>query len=459
MVTRRTVLTVLALAAAWALVPNAIKYRLYQRLRVLFALFRKRGGDGRRITASPPRKAIASSAPPSTAASAASAPSAPSAAVNGGQPQAARDAPQLSAPSVNATDASTAVSRAPSGVVEPLLGPISGPPILLSSMTITDLLSRAGFQAAKYLPPPRPGDKPHRHTQTVATNMALLADLEPLDHGWNTTLPETNGVAISTVEVAGVDLPFIRGDGIIFGNWSLEEVLSVVRSGAARKMWDPRFDSSQVIDTLSPNDLLLHTVQKGTFPVSARDFVTLSSVFWMSPTKVIYNSSSVHDSKGPPDGLNGRVRGELLVAGWILARVQYGIKASYIVHVDPKGSVPSTLIKMVQQQTPMCIANVAKYLEPKARFHVQLRREDLMDGGVHIEITMRTVGDKSSAEHVGDARRMPMDDLVSGGWVSASATAHVLEFWVKEFPVPQIHVDIQVDLHKAGVVFNGTKIA
>jgi hypothetical protein len=98
-----------------------------------------------------------------------------------------------------------------------------------------------------------------------------------------------------------------------------------------------------------------------------------------------------------------------MLAGWQLRKSENGILASYIVHVDPKGTIPNcitivtvALIKTVQAQTPMCIATVANYLKdfgplpfivrrhPYSPESILLTHEELTDSEVDVKFKMTT---------------------------------------------------------------------
>ncbi len=109
-------------------------------------------------------------------------------------------------------------------------------------------------------------------------------------------------------------------------------------------MWsigDARFDAAHVLEHLSCSDTLVYSVQKGSFPVAARDFVIATHVNASISNRLEYITVSVVDSKGPAEGTNGRVRAELQIGSWILERIDQFVHVTYIVAVDIKGTVPS----------------------------------------------------------------------------------------------------------------------
>jgi hypothetical protein len=201
----------------------------------------------------------------------------------------------------------------------------------LTEMHIEELLEELKPLAAKR-------SVSHRFSKEANTSMELMKRVIPLDD-WQVQ-QENAGIRISALPMEGLGLPFIRGDGMIPGEYTFEEVLSVIQSAFARKFWDPRFDQAQVLEFLSPNSILVFSVQKGTFPVAARDLVTVTSVNF-DEEEMVYVATSCKDDKAPSPGTGGRVRADLMLAGWRLVKKDGGVEASYIVHVDPKGSIPN----------------------------------------------------------------------------------------------------------------------
>jgi hypothetical protein len=109
---------------------------------------------------------------------------------------------------------------------------------------------------------------------------------------------------------------------------------------------DPRYDYGESLEFFNIDEALSYSVQKGTFPVAARDLVCLISVrrtiLETGLRKSAYIATSVNDPTAPSEG-RGRVRAHLAVAGWVLKQRKEGggVDASYIVQVDPKGTIPS----------------------------------------------------------------------------------------------------------------------
>jgi hypothetical protein len=206
---------------------------------------------------------------------------------------------------------------------------------------------------------PVPVNQTHRHSQVVAEALAQLDLLHPLD-GW--TLDSKHGeTQIYKRSLEGYLYPFVRGDRF-FPNETVFRIISVLLNFGNRTEWDERTDSIEQLEFLDSKSQLLYTVQKGQFPVSPRDVGLLISVVERDG-KVDIVGSSVED-KVIPGTPWGRVRAETH-ASWRLEMKEGGVQVSYICYVDPKGSVPSALFKMVQSQLAECVSNVHRYLETK----------------------------------------------------------------------------------------------
>ncbi|KAI8850706.1 hypothetical protein BC829DRAFT_388686 [Chytridium lagenaria] len=303
--------------------------------------------------------------------------------------------------------------------------------------------------------------RPHRHTQAGDRALKLLLDLEPLD-GWDFQ-QEKNGVKIHTRPVEGVSIPIVRGDGLIEGDWTTQEVFSVIRSSNCRKSWDPRYDMGETIEHFNFDEALSYSVQKGTFPVAARDLVT--ALFSKRETvekggRMFYYVTSVLDPTAPSEG-RGRVRAEVAVAGWILRPVPgKGLEASYIVQVDPKGSIPSGLIKYSSCRTltskPLCIAEVSRYLS---------RSEETDDRAAkyELDVTIRTSPPSSDGRRGVFAIALPKvsftlvrSRLAMGDGVAGSANGNVV-IWI-DGDGEEVELEVRIEPARHGVVLNGEPV-
>eukprot|EP00842_Homolaphlyctis_polyrhiza_P005058 jgi/Hompol1/5553/HPOL_004573-RA len=110
------------------------------------------------------------------------------------------------------------------------------------------------------------------------------------------------------------------------------------------------------------------SVQKGVWPVSPRDMiVAVSPVHYDAELNalLILQRSITHPSY--PE-VSGNVRGQLNVC-LLMVRPPASPSSrpifTYIIDVDTKGSIPSTLIKLVVNETPMCVSKMVEHVLSK----------------------------------------------------------------------------------------------
>ncbi|KAJ3021516.1 UNVERIFIED_CONTAM: hypothetical protein HDU68_009600 [Siphonaria sp. JEL0065] len=228
--------------------------------------------------------------------------------------------------------------------------------------------------------------KPHLFSEDLNQALFTVLRLEYLMHSgeqkqkWNFEW-DKNEITMHTIP--GNPFAVVRGKGIIHGGFTIPEIFAVIRSSNCRKLWDARFDSGTPLAVLGPDDFFSHTIQKGSFPVAARDFVVALTVRRPSRRELIYVSTSVKADTGdlpgvvvPSDGESGRVRGQLDFAGWLLKETKVGVEAVYMVQADPKGSIPSSVVKLVQNSTPLAISSVSAFLEKEGSIPFVLQVPD-----------------------------------------------------------------------------------
>lgn len=216
----------------------------------------------------------------------------------------------------------------------------------------------------------------HRHSQANAKALDQLKKYYAQESGW-TLYSDAKGMRISTSQKEGGGMPLMKGETEIRGGWNVEDVIAVIQSLGARKVWDERFDSGKIADRFDNRDeLLTHNSQKGVWPVTARDFALSSHVVregevGEDSSKVYVLSTSVEDDKIPVEPK--KVRADMHVAGWVLepeymkgTGMTALIKATYIVEVDIKlESIPSAILKIISTSTPACAGRVDDFLQTR----------------------------------------------------------------------------------------------
>ncbi|KAI8853867.1 hypothetical protein BC829DRAFT_439656 [Chytridium lagenaria] len=165
----------------------------------------------------------------------------------------------------------------------------------------------------------------------------------------------------------GSALPITRGEGKFPAKYTPDDILACLRHVDARKVWDSRFEDMEIIEGYG-NDLkqsgLVHSKQKGQWPViSGRDFTVAYRIYRNPDNSVWFVQTSVTDPRLTE--VKGRVRGHVTVAVWVIQPAPDGWDVTYIAHVDPAGTLPVALVKLVSSETPSCVGTVLDYLEKK----------------------------------------------------------------------------------------------
>lgn len=93
---------------------------------------------------------------------------------------------------------------------------------------------------------------------------------------------------------------------------------------------------------MNPTDSVSLSIQKGNYPVAAREFLVASTTIIDSNQKSYLLMTSVLDETAEKVS-GGRVRADLLLGVWILEKVDNSVFVDYIVGVDFKGSVPECI--------------------------------------------------------------------------------------------------------------------
>ncbi|KAJ3207053.1 hypothetical protein HDU67_007699 [Dinochytrium kinnereticum] len=181
-----------------------------------------------------------------------------------------------------------------------------------------------------------------------------------------------NGTKISMKSLPGSALPITRGEKKFPSTFSQDDILACLRHVEARQVWDARFEDMEVIEMYGPGSReagLVHSKQKGQWPViSGRDFIVAYRIYRdATDNSVWFIQTSVEDDRLPH--VKGRVRGHVTVAAWIIMPTTSndgdGWDVTYITQVDPAGTLPAALVKMVSSETPACAGTVLEYLEKK----------------------------------------------------------------------------------------------
>jgi len=155
-------------------------------------------------------------------------------------------------------------------------------------------------------------------------------------------------------------VPLVRGRGIIKGVKPYE-LLPVVASLSVRSQWDARYQEGHALVRYSRKSYKFYSIQKGVFLVWPRDFVGVRDVAYSEDGTIEIVQTSVPNDEKTPD-VDGKVRGTLTAAGWILRPLGDDTDVTYLVKGDPNGSIPQVLVDRGITETPLCIVKIAEFI-------------------------------------------------------------------------------------------------
>lgn len=99
---------------------------------------------------------------------------------------------------------------------------------------------------------------------------------------------------------------------------------------------------------------------KTPWPISPRDMsATLLREFGDNESYIVM--VSVEDERIPE--ISGNVRANLMISGWRMYKTDTGVGVTYVTQIDLAGSIPTSFLKSIQIQVPLCAGKVVRYIE------------------------------------------------------------------------------------------------
>ncbi|RCH78883.1 hypothetical protein CU098_002899, partial [Rhizopus stolonifer] len=238
-----------------------------------------------------------------------------------------------------------------------LLSPIhESDPIDFKEKKTADAASKS-----KLYPPSR-----HRQARKQSLDMLQTHANSSLDD-WK-YIGEKNQTQMYCQSIQGNPLPILRGETTLTGNWTPEQICSVIQCFGARKLWDEHFENGQIIERFSQKEYLVYTQMKSIFPIQSRDFSLLTSIESNVATGTVYVvSTSVEDELIPEKAQH--IRGSLVTFGWALKPIKdghrlAGVTVSIIAHLQMGGvtPLPSAIVRTLTTHLPSLGDQVQSYL-------------------------------------------------------------------------------------------------
>lgn len=144
---------------------------------------------------------------------------------------------------------------------------------------------------------------------------------------------------------------------------SPEELLDFFLSASisTRKKITPNLSKYEIVKEFVPDIHLLHYVYKAPFPVKSRDFC-LKRFIHRNDSNILICGVSIVDEDLPP--LRKYIRGEIIMSGFYFEGIDEGeTRVTSLVYVDPKGWIPSFVVKASKNGELAELKNLAKIVE------------------------------------------------------------------------------------------------
>ena len=187
----------------------------------------------------------------------------------------------------------------------------------------------------------------------------LLA-LETGEAGWE-DLGSKHGVRASRLE-APSGLYYLRGVCDIA--CPAETILTFTQDYGQKRRWDDQFEEGRIVEAFSDNSGVAYERYKGMWPVSGRDFC-LGTWTMRDEEKIVDLAFSITHPAVPE--VSGVVRAEMEVGGFIYRKLSpTTTRVCYLVYLDLKGSLPVSLVNMLQKQQTQVPAQIRDCLRETA---------------------------------------------------------------------------------------------
>lgn len=204
---------------------------------------------------------------------------------------------------------------------------------------------------------------PHQ-AQVDAALSFLSAEKEGTD-GWE-DIDTKDGIIMDKKYVPGDSsaIPLVRGRGLVKG-LTAAQLLSGILQPSARHLWDARYESGSLLERYSRRSYKFYTVQKGVgWIVSERDIVGVQAVVFANDEDPAGGYELVQTSVEGDEENKGRVRANLR-AGWSVVPRGDDLEVSYVVKINPNGSIPTAVVGKIVQDIPLAVVNLTDFLRSR----------------------------------------------------------------------------------------------
>jgi hypothetical protein len=151
----------------------------------------------------------------------------------------------------------------------------------------------------------------------------------------------------------------LRGIGTL--PFSAATVVELISDVTRRTKFDAMYDFGHEVERIDDYASIHFSSFKMPWPVSARDFCSITLRARTQDGAWIIAVTSVEHPKCPPR--DGSVRGHIVVGGYLIQpETADSCTVHYVSHSDPKGSLPTSVVKAASTKQPEIVCYLRKHL-------------------------------------------------------------------------------------------------
>lgn len=185
-----------------------------------------------------------------------------------------------------------------------------------------------------------------------------------------------------------LDLPTVKVDSAIdpatpfcfrttasFSNHTAASAFALFAAVPQRAKWDAMCQSIQVLKTIDPLTFIYHLKLKSTWPTTPRDSLMLAAFRKLTDGRYISVAWSIEDnSLCPPDPSGSYIRMHTRISANLFTPTgPSSFTLTQLIDADPKGSIPSYVIKKVSAKSfPATIESITRAITKDDNFYNEI---------------------------------------------------------------------------------------
>lgn len=183
------------------------------------------------------------------------------------------------------------------------------------------------------------------NSQLYSSMQTALLNLIDSDNSWH-SLFESKRSDIKVYQNPAISDHCYKVSGTV--NNTLETTFDFLADVKRRPEWDHLMQEGKLIEIIDENTTVQYIRMKASFPVSARDVVTLNHVAKLNDGRMMMTCKSIVHKSCPE--IPGVIRLDCDCAGFVVAPINDQPNKCFVIQIanaDPKGWIPKSILKLV----------------------------------------------------------------------------------------------------------------